>query len=151
MYCKNCGKDIGDAKFCQYCGNQNDGNANVTVKLIGSDLFTTIEDKIKQIGHEKLIKLTLMLSTVINIILRILNNEIEVVYNFLAQDDYYVLSESGRNYILIVIALQIIISLFLYRNAKKAQTLISKKVIVLFVISLVIQVWVMVLRLPAPY
>lgn len=151
MFCKNCGKDIGDAKFCQYCGNQNDSNPNVTVNLIQNDLFATIKDKIKQIGQVKLIKLTSIISTIINIIIRIVNNEIEVVYNFLAQDDYLVISESGRSYMLIVIALQIIISLFLYRNAKKEQTNISMKVIALFVISLVIQVLAMVLRIPAPY
>lgn len=151
MFCKNCGKDIGDAKFCQYCGSQNEGNPNVTVNLIQNDLFTTIKDKIKQIGQGKLIKLISIISILINIIIRIVNNEIKVVYNFLAQDDYLVISESGRNYMLIVIALQTIISLFLYRNARKEETNISKNVIILFVISLVIQVLAMVLQLPAPY
>ena len=103
MFCKNCRKDIGDAKFCQYCGNQNDSNPNATVNLIQNDLFATIKDKIKQIGQVKLIKLTSIISTIINIIIRIVNNEIEVVYNFLAQDDYLVISESGRSYMLIVI------------------------------------------------
>ena len=40
-----------------------------------------LKDKIKQIGQEKLIKLTSIISTIINIIIRIANNEIEVVYN----------------------------------------------------------------------
>lgn len=151
MFCKNCGKDIGDAKFCPYCGSQNEGNPNVTVNLSQNYLFTTFKDKIKQIGQGKLIKLISIISIIINIIIRIVNNEIKVVYNFLAQDDYFVISESGRNYMLFVIALQIIISIFLYQNAKKEQTNISKNVIVLFVISLVIQVLTMVLQLPAPY
>lgn len=152
MYCKNCGKDIGDAKFCQYCGSQNEGNPNVTVNLIQNDLFTTIKDKIKQIGQEVLIKFIAAIAVVINLIIRIANNEIEVVYSItFAQDDYFVVSQSGRNYMLIVCALQIIVSLFLFQNAKKEQNNISKKAIVLFVISLAVQVLAMTLRIPAPY
>lgn len=152
MFCQNCGKDMGGAKFCQYCGGSNDAPPSVTVNLIQNDVFTTLRDKIKQIGQERLIKFIAVMAAVINVIIRIANNEIEVVYSVtFAQDDYLVLSESGRNYMLIVCALQIVISLFLFRNAKKEQTHISKKAIVLFVISLAIQVLAMVLRVPAPY
>ncbi len=104
-----------------------------------------------QIGHEKLIKLIAWISTFINLIIRVVKNEIEVVYNFLAQDDYYVVSESGRNYMLLVFALQIILSAFVYRNAKKKEIVVSKKVIVLSVVLLAIQILAMVMRFPAPY
>lgn len=152
VFCKNCGKEIGDAKFCQYCGSSNDHNATVTINLVQNDLFTTIKEKIMQIGHEKLIKLIAWISTIINLIIRVVKNEIEVVYSVTyAQDDYYVISESGRNYMLLVIALQIILSVFLYRNAKKKEIAVSKKVIVLSAILLGIQILAMVMRFPAPY
>ena len=151
MFCKNCGKDIGDAKFCQYCGGSNDSTPNVIVNISRNDLFATIKDKIKQIGQEKLIKVISIVAAAVSIIIRIVHNEIEVVYNFLAQDDYYVVSSTGRIYMLIVMALQVVLSLFLYKSAKNEQVKISKKTIIVFTIFLAIQVLAMILRIPAPY
>ena len=151
MFCKNCGKDIGDANFCQYCGYSNDSNPNITVNLIQKDLLETVKDKIKQIGHSKLIKIVAIISAIISVIIRIVSNEIEVVYYALAQDDYLVVSESGRKYMVILIALQAIITLFLFSNAKKEQIKNSRGTITLFIISLLIQILSMVLRFPAPY
>lgn len=151
MYCKNCGKDIEDAKFCQYCGKPNNENLNVTVNVIQKDLLTTVKGKIKQIGQGKLIKLITIIATIINIIIRIVNNEIKVVYSLLSQEDYFVVSEKGRTYMLIIIVLEIITTFCLYKNAKKDKTKISKGTFVLLVFSLIIQILAMLLQLPAPY
>ena len=151
MFCKNCGKDIGDAKFCQYCGYSNDINPNTTANPNQNNLFTTIKDGINQIGYNKLIDFLSMISAIISIAIRIINNEIEVIYYFLAQDDYFVISESGRKYIIIVIALQTIITLFYFLCTKKEQIKNPTQTIVLFIVSLVIQILAMMLRIPAPY
>lgn len=151
MFCKNCGKDIGEAKFCQYCGSSNDVNNNITINLVQNDFIKTIKEKIVQIGQEKLIKLTAIIATIINVIIRVVNNEIEVVYSLLAQDDYFVVSDTGRTYMLIVIAIQVVLSTLLYSNAKKSQILISKKATVLSVILIAVQIFAILLRLPAPY
>lgn len=151
MFCKNCGKDIGEAKFCQYCGSSNDDNTNITVNLVQKDFIKTVKEKIALIGREKLIKLTAIIAAIINVIIRVANNEIEVVYSLLAQDDYFVVSDTGRKYMLIVIAIQVIVSALLYSNAKKSQIAISKKATILSVVSITVQLFAMLLRLPAPY
>lgn len=151
MFCKNCGKDIGEARFCQFCGTASDGNNNITVNIVQNDFIKTFKDKVMQIGEEKLIKLTAIIATIINVIIRVVNNEIEVVYSLLTQDDYFVISDTGRIYMLMIIAIQIIASVLLYNNARKNQTVVSKKCVILSVTLVAVQIFVMLLRLPAPY
>ncbi len=153
MFCKNCGKDIGDAKFCQYCGSSNEEKqTNITVNLIQEDFVKKIKEKIFEIGHEKLLKLTSLIATIISIIVRIAKNEIETVYGVvLTQDDYFVISDIGRKYMIVVILIQLAISVLLYNNAKKAQAIVSKKTLLLVAASIIIQIFAMILRLPAPY
>ena len=151
MFCKNCGKDIGDAKFCQHCGNSNESIPKITVEVSQKDFFAVVKDKIKQIGQGKLLKVISIIAAIVNIVIRVVNNEIEVVYYALAQDDFFVLSEEGRKYMIIVIALQSVLALFLHSNARKENVIIPNSSRVIFVVSLIIQVLAMVLRLPAPY
>ena len=151
MYCKKCGKDIGEAKFCQYCGNSNDCTVGENVNSPNNDFLTTIKNKIKEIGHEKLIKLIAFFSVVISVIIRIIHNEIETVYDILVQEDYFVVSDIGRKYMLFMVVVQCVLSAFLYTNAKKEQTIVSKKTVFLFAVSLAVQILAMVLRFPAPY
>ncbi len=114
-------------------------------------LFTTIKDKISQIGQNKLVKIITIIITIINMIVRRVNNEIKVVYSFLAQDDYFVVSEKGRTYMLIIIALHILITFCLCKSAKKEERKVSKGTTVLVIFSLIIQVLAMLLQIPAPY
>ncbi len=154
MFCRNCGKDIGDAKFCQYCGKPS-GEESKNTHWLQNELFIGIKNKIKQIikgiGQEKLLNLIAWISAIMSIVIRIVNNEIKTVYDFLTQEDYFVVSENGRKYMLIIIVFQIVISLLLYGNAKKERINISKTTIVLFFVSLVIQILATVVKLPAPY
>lgn len=149
MFCKNCGKDIGEARFCQFCGTPSDESNNITVNVVQNDFIKTLGEKIAQIGQEKLITLIAIISTIINIIIRIANNEIVTVYSLLAQDDYFVISNTGRTYMLLVIVIQIITHILLYNNAKKNQSIVSKKSIALAIILIAIQVFAMLLKLPA--
>ena len=151
MFCRNCGKDIGDAKFCQYCGKQKDGDSAITIKLVQSDFIKTAIKRIDAIGTDKLIASLAAVSAIISIIIRFLNTEILTVYHVFAEDDYFTISKRGRTSILVVVIIQTLISFLLYRNAKKAEGSIAKRSIILFIISLLIQIMAMILKFPAPY
>lgn len=147
MFCKNCGKEIGEAKFCQYCGNQNSDTPTQNDK----DLFTRLKVSVNKIGYEKLLKYISLILGIISVIIRFLNNETQTVYNFLAQDDYLVISANGRNYILIALAIQIVLSFFFIKCAKQDNLPIAKKTYILPIVSVVVMILAMVIKLPAPY
>lgn len=147
MFCKNCGKEIGEAKFCQYCGSQNIDTPNQT----GKDLFADFKNQINKIGYDKLVKSISLILGIISIIIRFLNNETQTVYHFLAQDDYLIINATGRNYILIALAIQIVLSAFLIKSAKQDKTPIAKKSYILPIVSVVVMILAMVIKLPAPY
>lgn len=147
MFCKNCGKEIGEAKFCQYCGNQNSDTPTQNDK----DLFTRLKVGVNKIGYEKLLKYISLILGIISVIIRFLNNETQTVYNFLAQDDYLVISANGRNYILIALAIQIVLSFFFIKCAKQDNIPIAKKTYILPIVSVVVMILAMVIKLPAPY
>ena len=148
MFCKNCGKDIGDAKFCQYCGFCNDN----TPKSSGSvEFLKAAEEKIIKFGHNKVINIISGLFLIISLIIRIVNNEIDIVYVLFAQDDYYVISEGGRTAVIVLIAIQVISSVLLYIHARYKRISVSIGVVAFFLISVVIQILMISIRLPAPY
>lgn len=147
VFCKNCGKEIGEAKFCQYCGTQNSDTPTQNDK----DLFTRLKVSVNKIGYEKLLKYISLILGIISVIIRFLNNETQTVYNFLAQDDYLVISANGRNYILIALAIQIVLSFFFIKCAKQDNLPIAKKTYILPIVSVVVMVLAMVIKLPAPY
>lgn len=88
MFCRKCGKEIGDSNFCSECGEPVNSNSVHTQTVKVNEIFSMLFVKVKEIGHEKLLKLACALSTVINLIVRITNNSITVVYSALAQDDF---------------------------------------------------------------
>lgn len=147
MFCKNCGKEIGEAKFCQYCGSSND----IGIKSDKKDFFGSIKQFIEKTGYDRLIKSTSLILGVISVIIRFLNNETQTVYHFLAQDDYLIISTNGRNYILIALAIQIVLSFFFIKCAKQDNVSIAKKTYILPIVSVVVMILAMVIKLPAPY
>lgn len=147
MFCKNCGKEIGDAKFCQYCGGSNSQETLQNKK----DWFADLKNLVAKTGYDKLLKLSSLILGAVSVIIRLLNNEVQTVYHLLAQDDYLIISTNGRNYILIALAIQILLSVFFIECAKKEKAPIAKKTYLLTVASLVIMILAIVLKIPAPY
>lgn len=149
MFCKNCGKDIGDAKFCQYCGYCNNGDSN---SMDLGSFFEKVRLKIKKIGHDRLINIVSLAFALLCLVIRIVNNEIVVVYHtLLVQDDYYAISESAIIYALVLMVVQVIISVFLYSDAKRQKVVIPKSIVVLSIISLLAQILMVFIKVPAPY
>ena len=151
MFCRNCGKEIGDAKFCPHCGQISGIEAPVAKEEKFSDLLVILKKKIGKIGHERLIRIIACIATVINIIIRITENEIEVVRVALAYDDYYVISEDGKTKMLIVLGIHILAAVLLWYDGKKSSISVSKKTVIISLALLVIQIVAMLLRFPAPY
>lgn len=147
MFCRNCGKEIGKVNFCQYCGSQNIDTAKQNEK----DSFADLKNRIDKIDCDKLLKSISLILTAISVLIRFLNNETQTVYHFLAQDDYLIISETGRNCILIVLAIQIALSVILIKCAKKNETLIAKKSYILPIVSVVVMILAIFIKLPAPY
>lgn len=151
MFCRKCGKEIGDSKFCSECGEPVISNSVHRQTENLNEIFSTLTRKVKKIGHEKLLKVVCVLSTVINLIIRITNNSITVVYSALAQDDYYCISEEGKKWTLIVIAIEIALSILFWLDARKNQMPISKIGITFGAIMLLIQLAIAFINVPAPY
>lgn len=147
MFCSKCGKDIGDAKYCPYCG----AKAGSTIGDVNNQPRSVETSGISQFGHGTLIKLLSVVGTIINLVIRYLNSEIEVVYNLFAQDDYYVLSEDARIWMLLVMAAEILLLFALWHDAKNKKIKISVGSIICFILLLAVQIAVMLLRIPAPY
>ena len=152
MFCKKCGKDIGDAKYCQYCGNCNDDTSKSTISTdIFKDIVKFAGENITKFGHDRLINIISWLSMIISLIVRIVCNEIEVVYVLFVSDDYFVISEGGKAFVIVLMVIQALSSVLLYVHARYKSIVIPKRLIVLFIISLVIQILMISIRLPAPY
>lgn len=147
MFCRKCGKEIGEVKFCPFCGEETEMNhSNAAYKGTAHEVM----QKIRNFGQVKLINIISLFSALIGVIVRIKNNEIEVVYSALASDDYFVLSEQGKVAMLWIMAVQILLCGILYYDAKKT-SYIFKSDMVLAIVMLAVQVLAMVLRMPAPY
>lgn len=162
MFCRFCGKEIKDVKYCPYCGKSVDkasfdlGTVKKAVKIIQKYLLA--------VGYNKLFMLTAIIGTVINFIIRICCNEVTTVHVALAQDDYYRLSGAGRVWSIIFILIQILICAALVYFTKKKDDhlsqldstgtefeIIEKKTYIVVGILLAIQIVMMLISIPAPY
>lgn len=151
MFCRNCGQEIGDARFCRYCGTAADGTGNGNTAGNQNNFFASLGNTVKKIGHGQLCNWLSVVFSGFGIVNRVLNNEIFTEFHILAQDDFLVISENGRTYGMIAVLLHSSLSAWLLWNAKKEQVSVPKKSFIVFALSLVIQVLAMTLRLPAPY
>lgn len=149
MYCKNCGKETSDMAFCPHCGTAI--NTDKETDTLVSDSKSGFMKSIKTYGHEKLIRIILCCAAVANIIVRFVNNIVIVEYYVFAQDDYYVLSDTGRTWMLILFAVQLLSSAFLWYDAKKNKIVIAKKTFVLAAVLLAVQIIAYFIKIPAPY
>jgi len=151
MFCRKCGKEIGNSNFCSECGEPVNCNSVQGQNEKLNEMLFALTEKVKTIGYEKLLKVVCALSTVINLIIRITNNSITVVYSALASDDYFCISEEGKQWTLIVLAIEIILTILLWLGAKKDKMPITKKGIIFVAVMLVIQLAIAFINVPAPY
>ena len=178
MFCRFCGKEINDVKYCPHCGKSVD-KASFDADAI-KKAAANIKKAALTVGYNKLFMLTAIIGTVINFIVRICCNEITVVRVALVQDDYYRLSGLGRVWTVVIILIQILIYAALWFDAKKGRSrssdfvsdntetglteserepdascvnsaVIEKKAYIIAGILLLIQIAVMLLSIPAPY
>lgn len=108
MFCKKCGKDIGDAKFCPWCGQATDEKEK-TLSVLADFSFkegvSVLFKKIEEFGYAKAWNCTTILATIAGLAVRVFSNNIKVKYyegmSWL-QDDYFAISENGRNIIICI-------------------------------------------------
>ena len=173
MFCRFCGKEIENVKYCPHCGKSVDKvslNADTVNKAVANVKKTALA-----VGYNRLFMLTSVIGTVVNVIIRICNNEITTVRVALAQDDYYRLSGPGRVWSVVIVLIQLLIYAALWYDTKKRVNRssvseddhlktelngketgsesceIAKKSYIIAGILLVIQVAVMLISIPAPY
>lgn len=151
MYCRNCGKELSEGSFCKYCGEPTQTGSVKKETISFSETLTKICDWISVFGHDKLVNIFSWLAAAFGIINRVMHNEVEVVYYFLAQDDYFVLAEEARGTAITVICIHIILCGLLFADVWTKKILINKGAYVSFVITLLIQIMAILLRMPALY
>ena len=152
MFCKYCGTELAeDAKFCQSCGKSADSAPQKTANPAQKVQPAPSQNSTNAKSYGSFINLTALCAAMVNIIIRVFHNDIETVRVALALDDYYVVSETGRNYMITAMVVQCILSALLYTVAKTQQVKVSWRACLLTIVSLAIQVTAMLLRLPAPY
>lgn len=154
MFCRNCGKDIGDSKFCPNCGQS---AALETPAAPTGNTPDSLIKKIRVIGHGRLMTLPSLAATAISIVIRLCNNELETVYSMLSSDDYFVLAESARGWILALMGLQILWDAFLLYDYKREADEFPMACdfptgsVIGAIFLLAVQAAAMLLRFPAPY
>ena len=157
MFCKKCGKDIGDAKFCPWCGQATDEKEK-TLSVLADFSFkngvSVLFKKIEQFGYAKAWNCTTILATIAGLAVRVFSNDIKVKYyegmSWL-QDDYFAISENGRNTIICIMVAELLLSLLLRFLDKKGETTIKKCQYILLGISLLLQIGMITIQFPAPW
>ena len=149
MFCRKCGKEIGDAKFCSFCGEPTEIEAKSDFDI--NRTAQVILEKVRTFGHVKLSYIISLVCAAIGIWIRIQNNVVEVVYSALASVDYFVLSEQGKTWMLFVIVLQVLFCGIILYDARKTGVDAWRKGVSCAIAMLVVQILAMTLRLPAPY
>lgn len=150
MFCKNCGKEIGNDKFCQYCGYCNSKSSS-SINFDLTALLKKGEETIVKFGHDRLLTISSIFFMVVSVIIRIVCNEIEVVYTLFVSDDYYVMSEGGKIFLIVMMVIQVVFSVLLYIHARYKNIVIPAGLIVLFIVSIAIQLLMLFVKFPAPY
>ena len=151
MFCVKCGQEIGEAKFCQYCGYP--ATATPVQNNVPSSeyAYKPLLVRLQEFDYGKLISIVSVVLAAIGMFIRYGNNEIETVRYGLAFDDYYVISEEGRSKIVTVIMIHIILTgilIYLGMNSKKK---VSVFPILLAVVALGVLIAAMTMRFGAPY
>lgn len=151
MYCRNCGKELDEGAFCKYCGEPTQAGVTKKENVSFLEILMNIRERIRVFGHDRLINIFSWLAAAVGVINRIIHNEIETVYYFLAQDDYFILAEESRGLATAVIGMQTVLCGLLLADVWTRKIWISKGAYVSVVITLLIQLGAMLLRIPAPY
>ncbi|MBO4433474.1 MAG: zinc-ribbon domain-containing protein [Clostridia bacterium] len=151
MFCKYCGKQIiENSKFCQYCGNslsyiETNGGNNGDNSLISSHK-TVKKSEINQFSV--LLSLTFL---VFSFIVRFTMQELVTIRYFLAFDDCYVLTDTGRVLIIIFMAIQVLGLFYLRVLGINKNKPIKVSAYILLVVALIVEILLIIVRFPAPY
>ena len=151
MFCKYCGKQIiENSKFCQYCGNslsyiETNGGNNGDNSLISSHK-TVKKSEINQFSV--LLSLTFL---VFSFIVRFTMQELVTIRYFLAFDDCYVLTDTGRVLLILFMAIQVLGLFYLRVLGINKNKPIKVSAYILLVVALIVEILLIIVRFPAPY
>ena len=148
MFCVKCGREIGDAKFCQFCGQP---TSAVPMQNGTSQVLEKVSEKLKEFGYGKLISIASVVWAAVGVFIRSRNEVLETVRYGLAFDDYYVISEEGRSKIVTVMMIHIVLTIILFWLGKKSKDRIPMLAILLAVVAIGVMVAAMTVRISAPY
>lgn len=154
MFCKHCGKDIGDAKFCPYCG-KTDNEPTTTPSAVQINI-PALRWGWKDTNPSKAIGITGFGAMVINIILRLYHSTKVPYYTDIINQYYWhqpdgyknVLSASGKPWMIGVMVLQAVITVFFFYQASIHKKRVSGKAIVGALAFLAVQILAMLIVLP---
>ena len=149
MFCPKCGKELTDsANFCSSCGYKINSNCNYSIYERISILLDAL---FKKYEANWIIKKIAAISTLLSIAIRIVCNEVYTVYSLLAQDDWFVISDSGKRLIIAVNIVTILLyaGIVAYGKTKGFHT--EKKSLIAAIVGIAISVLCMLFRIPAPY
>jgi len=148
MFCANCGKEIGDAKFCQYCGNPTNSVQQKTENPAQKVQPAPSKNSTNAKSYGSFINLISLCGAMVSILIRIIHNTEEEIWDIFSSEISYIVSETGRNYMITVMVVQGILSALFYTLAKTARVKVPGKVCIWMIVSLIIQVVAMLLRVP---
>lgn len=153
MFCRSCGKEIReDANFCPHCGHRERGDMQkAAVQINVTGMMQKINALIGKIGFSKLVAILSSVTAVVNVLIRICSNEIVTEYSLLAQDDFLVITDAGRTWILVITALYAIMSVGMLYLRKKEGEALEHKSLLIMAAAVVVSLLVLFLRIPAPY
>lgn len=152
MYCKFCGKEIDEnVSFCQYCGGNIKGESTRSNGINIEDTVKNFKSLLEKLDFAKFMSVFSVVLFILSIIIRFTSQEVITVQYFLAYDDYYVLSASGKFWILFFVFIQAAVLFACNYFGKKHNKAIKMKYNILPLIAIIIEIILAFLQLPAPY
>lgn len=153
MFCRACGKEIrDDAIFCPYCGHkEREKTGKIELNVDFSGIVQKGKQLIDKVGVVKLVNALSVTVGGINLLIRVFSNQVVTEYVALAQDDYYVLTDAGRNWMIVIMVLYAALCGGLLYHENKRGIKINNQSAFTVVGVLVLSIILISLRIPAPY
>ena len=146
MFCTNCGKEIGEVKFCSYCGapvkTAKKSNESAQSRL------QEFRENVRIYGHARITNIISVVCAVLAILIRWTNTAEEIGWvTAVGLGTFYVISEQGKTWLTYLIALQVVSSGVVLLDAKKADIGIPKSTWFFAIATLAIEILAIKLRL----
>lgn len=149
MFCSKCGRELqDDANFCPNCGNDRHGMRGRGAVM---QFTESLDAFFKKYDAEWMLKKLSIVLTIVSVAFRIIFNEVETEYHLLAQDDYYVIGDTGRFLIIAACVIAVMLSAGIFAYYKTKEMDIKAKPFAAVAIGIAVSILFMLIRIPAFY